>query len=289
MRDPQETLEASNARGTAYPQLTKEKIAVIGAGVAGMTVAHDLARLGYKVTVFEELEVPGGQAATGVPVYRLSRELVNLEIAAICELGVELRLDESVGSPGRTIPELREQGFKAFVIAAGMMGGRKLTVPGADAEGVILGIEFLKKANLGYPIKTGDRVVVIGGGNVAMDVTRTSVRVPVMQGLSRLSKPKNYAMTDVARMLARTAKSVDVLIPESRAKMPADEYEIEEALLEGAKLHNNRFPMEVMTDENNHVTGVKTKKVISLIDAQGRFNPQLEEGSDESIRATRFL
>jgi NADPH-dependent glutamate synthase beta subunit-like oxidoreductase/ferredoxin len=289
VRDLKETLEASNARGTAYPLLTKDKIAVIGAGVAGMTVAHDLARLGYRVTVFEELEVPGGQMATGVPIYRLSRELMNLEIAAICELGVELKLNTPVGVPGRTIPDLRAEGYKAFVIGAGMMGGRKLTVPGADAEGIIIGIEFLREANLGRPPVTGDKVVVIGGGNVAMDVTRMSIRTPIYEGLSRLSKPKNYAMTDVARMLARSAKSVDVIIPESRAKMPADEYEIEEALLEGAKLHNNAMPVEVVVDENNHVAGVKVKTVISLIDAQGRFNPQLEEGSDRVIECNTVL
>ena len=290
VRDLAETLEASNARGSAYPQLTKEKIAVIGAGVAGMTVAHDLARIGYlECTVFEELGIPGGQMATGVPIYRLSRELMNLEIAAICELGVELKLNQPIGVPGYTIPELREQGFKAFVIAAGMMDGRPLTCPGADADGILIGIEFLQKMNLGEMIEVGEKVVVVGGGNVAMDVTRMSVRAPVIEGLSRLSKPKNYAMTDVARMLARSHKSVDVVIPESRAKMPADEYEIEEALIEGARLHNSRFPIEVMKDEKNHVTGIKVKTVTSLIDATGKFNPQLVEGSDEIIPCDTIL
>ncbi len=289
VRDLKSTLEASNARGSAHPLLTKDKIAIIGAGVAGMTVAHDLARLGYQVTVFEELQIPGGQMATGVPIYRLSRELMQLENAAILELGVELKLGISVGSPGYTIPELREQGFKAFVVAAGMMAGRKLTVPGADAEGILIGIEFLREVNLGRPLETGQKVVVIGGGNVAMDVTRTAVRAPVMPGLSRLSKPKNYAMTDVARLLARTAKSVDVIIPESRAKMPADEYEIEEALLEGAVLHNNRMPVEVLKDENNHVKGVVAKRVKSLIDAQGRFNPQLDDDDVLTIDCDTIL
>ena len=123
LRNLHRSLEYSNARGSAYPTLDKEKIAVIGGGVAGMAVAHDLARLGYRVTVFEELETPGGQMATGVPIYRLSRELMNLEIAAICELGVELKLGVSVGKDV-TIPELRAQGYKAFVVAAGFMQGR---------------------------------------------------------------------------------------------------------------------------------------------------------------------
>jgi formate hydrogenlyase subunit 6/NADH:ubiquinone oxidoreductase subunit I len=120
---------------------------------------------------------------------------------------------------------------------------------------------------------------VIGGGNVAMDVVRTAMRTPVMPGLSNLAKPKNYAMTDIARTLAATAKTIDCLVPESRAQMNADEYEIEEAILEGVRLHTSRWPVEVLGDE--HVTGVKTKKVKSLVDAQGRFNPQLIEGSEE--------
>src|ERR1700722_13154177 len=131
--DLKTTLAESNARGSINPKLNKDKVAVIGGGAGGMTAAHDLARLGYRVTVFEELEVPGGMMSTGVPIYRLSRELMQLECSAILELGVELKLGISIGSPGYTIPELREQGYKAFVIAAGMMAGRRLTVPGNDA------------------------------------------------------------------------------------------------------------------------------------------------------------
>ncbi len=274
------SLEYSNARGSAFPTIDKEKIAVIGGGAAGMTAAHDLARLGYAVTVFEELETAGGQMATGVPIYRLSRELMNLEIAAICELGVELKLGVSVGKDV-TIPELREQGYKAFVIAAGFMLGRPLTIPGADKEGVHIGIDLLKQVNLAKPYTVGERCVVIGGGNVAMDVVRMTVRTPVIQGLSNLAKPKNYAMTDIARSLALTAKSVDCIFGESRAQMNADEYEIEEAVLEGVRLHSQRLPIEIIG--NGHVTGVVTKKVKSLIDAQGRFNPQYLEGSEETF------
>ncbi len=274
------SLEYSNARGSAFPTIDKEKIAVIGAGAAGMTAAHDLARLGYAVTVFEELETAGGQMATGVPIYRLSRELMNLEIAAICELGVDLKLGVSVGKDV-TIPELREQGYKAFVIAAGFMLGRPLTIPGADKEGVHIGIDLLKQVNLSKPYTVGERCVVIGGGNVAMDVVRMTVRTPVIQGLSNLAKPKNYAMTDIARSLALTAKSVDCIFGESRAQMNADEYEIEEAVLEGVHLHPQRLPIEILG--NGHVSGVLTKKVKSLIDAQGRFNPQYIEGSEETF------
>ncbi len=148
MSNLHQSLEYSNARGSAYPMLDKEKIAVIGAGVAGMTAAHDLARLGYRVTVFEELPIPGGQMATGVPIYRLSRELMNLEIAAICELGVDLRLGVSVGKDV-TIPQLREEGYKAFIIAAGFMVGRPLTIPGADKKGVHIGVDLLQRGQSG--------------------------------------------------------------------------------------------------------------------------------------------
>jgi formate dehydrogenase beta subunit len=278
LRDVRKSLTYSNARGSAFPTINREKIAVIGGGAAGMTAAHDLARIGYQVTVFEELETPGGQMATGVPVYRLSRELMNLEIAAICELGVDLKLGVSVGKDV-TIPELREQGYKAFIIAAGFMSGRPLAIPGSDKKGVHIGINLLKAVNLGQEYTVGERCVVIGGGNVAMDVVRMTVRTPVIKGLSNLAKPKNYAMTDLARTLALTAKTVDCIFGESRAQMNADEYEIEEAVLEGVHLHPQRLPIEIMGDDA--VTGVKTKKVKSLIDAQGRFNPQYVEDSEE--------
>lgn len=278
LKDLSRSLEYSNARGSSKPVLNREKIAVVGGGVAGMTVAHDLARIGYRVTVFEELDTPGGQMAVGVPIYRLSRELMNLEIAAICELGVDLRLGVSVGRDV-TIPQLREEGYKAFVIAAGYMDGRPLTIPGVDKKGVHIGIELLKQVNRGKPYTVGERCVVIGGGNVAMDVVRTTVRTPVMEGLSKLGKPKNYAMTDIARSLAMTAKTVDCIFGESRAQMNADEYEIEEAVLEGVTLYPQRLPIEILGEDS--VTGVKTQKVKSLIDAQGRFNPQYVEGSEE--------
>jgi len=278
LSDLKHSLAASNARGSSSPILDKEKIAVVGGGVAGMTVAHDLARLGYRVTVFEELPVPGGQMATGVPIYRLSRELMNLEIAAICELGVDLKLGVSIGKD-ITIPQLREQGYKAIVIAAGFMSGRPLPIPGSDKKGVHIGINLLREVNLGKPYFVGEKCVVIGGGNVAMDVVRMTVRTKVHEGMSNLAKPKNYAMTDIARVLAATAKSIDCIFGESRAQMNADEYEIEEAVLEGVRLYPQTMPIEILGDDK--VTGILTRKVRSLVDSTGRFNPQYIEGSDK--------
>ena len=279
LKDLKKTLSFSNARGSSTPICDREKIAVIGGGVAGMTAAHDLARIGYQVTVFEELETPGGQMAVGVPTYRLSRELMNLEIAAICELGVDLRLNVSVGKDV-TIPQLREQGYKAIIIATGLMDGRPLTVPGRELKGVHIGIDLLKAVNRNLPYFVGERCVVIGGGNVAMDVVRMTVRTPVIEGLTKLSKPKNYAMTDVARQLAKTAKTVDCIFGESRAQMPAEEYEVEEAVLEGVRIYPQTWPIEILGDENGNVRGVLTKKISSLLDSTGKFNPQIIEGTD---------
>ncbi len=154
----------------------REKVAVVGSGVAGLTVAHDLARAGYKVTVFEASSVPGGMLTHGVPTYRLPRELVMAEIEAILSLGVELRLDTRVGTPGHTLADLQAQGFSAFYLGAGLQGSRRLDVPGGDLPGVIHGLEFLKLANLGQAVDIGPRVVVVGGGNVAFDVARMAAR-----------------------------------------------------------------------------------------------------------------
>jgi NADPH-dependent glutamate synthase beta subunit-like oxidoreductase/ferredoxin len=291
LKDLRKTLEASNARGSAYPILDKDKIAIIGGGVAGMAVAHDLARLGYRCTVFEELEVAGGQMATGVPLYRLSRELMSLEIEAICELGVELKLGVSVGKDV-TIPQLREQGYKAFVVAAGFMAGRPLIgadgkpLPGSDKKGVHIGVDLLREVNLGHPYFVGERCIVVGGGNVAMDVVRTTLRTPVKQGLSSLGKSRDFVMTDVARTLAQTAKSIDCIFGESRAELIADPYEIEEALLEGVKMHPRTLPIEIMGDD--HVTGVKVKRISALM-VDGRFNPQWIEGSEEIMECDSVM
>ena len=152
-----------------------ERIAVIGAGVSGLTVAHDLARVGYKVTVFEANAEPGGMMTVGVPVFRLPRELVRHEIQAILSLGVDLRCNMRLGRDF-TIDSLRKDGYRAIFLGIGLPKGRKLAIPNADAEGVYDGMEFLKAFNEGTPMPLGRRVVVIGGGNVAYDVARSALR-----------------------------------------------------------------------------------------------------------------
>src|SRR5689334_6338706 len=185
-----------------------EKIAVVGAGVSGLTVAHDLTRIGYKVTVFEANPEPGGMLTVGVPVFRLPRELVRHEINSILSLGVELNCNQRLGRDF-TISSLRRDGFAAIFLGIGLPKGRKLSLPGGDTPGVIDGMDFLRAFNSGKPLPLGRRVVVVGGGNVAYDVARSAVR------------PAHDEMMayDVARSALRLSgdKEVHVVCLESRA------------------------------------------------------------------------
>jgi len=260
-----------------------EKIAVIGSGVGGLTVAHDLARAGYQVTVFESNPVPGGMLMLGVPLYRLPRELVKAEIDAILSLGVELRLSARVGSPGLTISDLRKQGYKAFFIGAGLQGSRRLKIPGAELPGVVNGLEFLKLVNLGQKIDIGPRVLVIGGGNVAFDVARSALR-------NDASESEDFRVTaDVARTAARRAGVTEVHIAclESREEMPADAVEIEEGLHEGLRLHTSLGPRAVLG--NGKVAGVEFVSCLSVFDSERRFNPKFDETAKETIEVDTVI
>jgi formate dehydrogenase beta subunit len=260
-----------------------EKIAVIGSGVGGLTVAHDLARAGYKVTVFEANPVPGGMLTLGVPLYRLPRELVKAEIDAILSLGVELRLNARVGSPGLTISDLRAQGYKAFFIGAGLQGSRRLKIPGADLPGVVNGLEFLKLVNLGEKIDIGPRVLVIGGGNVAFDVARSALR-------NDANESEDFRVTaDVARTAARRAGVTEVHVAclESRDEMPADRVEIEEGLHEGLQLHPALGPRAILGD--GKVSGVEFVSCLSVFDSEKRFNPKFDESMKETIEVDTVI
>ncbi len=261
----------------------EEKIAVIGSGVGGLTVAHDLARAGYKVTVFESDPVPGGMLMLGVPLYRLPRDLVKAEIDAILSLGVELRLSARVGSPGLTISDLRAKGYKAFFVGAGLQGSRRLKIPGADLPGVVNGLEFLKLVNLGQKIEIGPRVLVIGGGNVAFDVARSALR-------SDANESEDFRVTaDVARTAARRAGVTEVHVAclESRDEMPADAVEIEEGLHEGLRLHPALGPRAILG--TGKVTGVEFVSCLSVFDTERRFNPKFDETAKETIEVDTVI
>jgi NADPH-dependent glutamate synthase beta subunit-like oxidoreductase len=277
------TLAFSTARRDKSNPKAGTRIAVIGAGVGGMTAAHDLALLGYRVTVFESFSAPGGMLMTGVPLYRLPRELVQMEMNAILQLGIELRCHTEIGRD-ITVNQLRQQGYAAVLIAAGLQASRRLNIEGSDLDGVLHGIEFLKQVNTGREVKIGERVVVIGGGNVAFDVARSAVRSP-----SKADAEDFYEAADAARMALRGgAREVHLVCLESLQEMPADEVEITEGVEEGMQLHTLRGPDKII-GHNGRVTGLATKKVIRVFDENGRFNPSFAAEPGETINADTII
>jgi NADPH-dependent glutamate synthase beta subunit-like oxidoreductase/ferredoxin len=258
----------------AYP----EKIAVVGAGVSGLTVAHDLVRAGYRVTLFEAEAEPGGMLTVGVPIFRLPRELVRHEINAILSLGVDLQCNQRLGRDF-TIASLRAEGYAAIFLGIGLPKGRKLPLPGADNENVLDGMDFLRAFNSGKPAPLGKRIVVIGGGNVAYDVARSAVR------------PHDEQVAyDVARSALRLSadKEVHVVCLEGREEMPADDIEVHEGAEEGIRLHNQRGPREVLV-KDGCVTALRTVHCTAVFDASGRFNPTYDENHIEDIQADSVI
>ncbi|MCC6588511.1 MAG: FAD-dependent oxidoreductase [Bryobacterales bacterium] len=278
--------EAGNQRMLPPNRGDYEKIAVVGGGVSGLTVAHDLQQIGYKVTVFEAHSEPGGMLMVGVPVFRLPRDLVKHEINAICSLGVNLKVNMQLGRDF-TIADLRRQGYKAIFLGIGLPKGRKLSIPNAEAEGVYDGMDFLRAFNQGKPLPLGKRIVVIGGGNVAYDVARSAVRPAELlkktEALAEMERGEQVAY-DVARSALRLSgdKEVHVVCLESREEMPADEIEVHEGGEEGIRLHNRRGPREVLV-EDGKVVGLRTVSCTSVFNAEGRFSPTFDEAVIEDI------
>ncbi|WP_200898550.1 FAD-dependent oxidoreductase [Gottschalkia purinilytica] len=238
-----------------------KKIGVIGAGPSGLSCAYYLAIDGYKVTVFEKQNELGGMLTLGIPSFRLEKDVINAEIDILKELDVEFKTGIEVGKDV-TINDLRSQGYEAFYLAIGAQAGRKLGIEGEDAQGVISGIDFLRNVNLGDNSKLKGNVVVIGGGNVAIDVARTAVRVD--------------------------ASKIDMFCLESREEMPALEEEIDEALSEGITINNSWGPKSIIT-ENGRVVGVEFKKCISVFNKNGKFNPQYDENHTIIVDADYVL
>ena len=239
----------------------EEKIAIIGAGPAGLSCAYYLAEKGYKPTVFEKNEKPGGMLRYGVPSFKLEKDVIDAEIDIIRQLGVEIKCGVEVGRDV-TLDELRSQGYKAFYIAIGCQGGRKANIPGEDAEGVMTAVDFLRTVggDESYPVQ--GKAVVVGGGNVAIDVARTAVRCG--------------------------AESVKMFCLEPRDKMPASEEEIEDAAADGVTLDCGWGPKELRV-ENGKVTGVVFKKCVSVWDAEGRFNPAYDENDTMTVDCDRVF
>ena len=277
------------------PKVTHaERVAVIGSGPAGLAAAHDLALLGYAVTIFEAAQVPGGMLHLGIPEYRLPRDVVQAQVREILALGPELRLNSRLGD--FSLSDLRREGFQAILLAIGLHRSRDLILPGRDLDGVITGTDFLLNVNLGYQFSIGKRVAVIGGGNVAMDVARTALRQQQRQTLDALSssvlpdqltEPERDVvmkeLMDVTRTAMRLgAREVHMVCLESREEMPAFEEEIDEAELEGLKIHASRGPKRFV-GEDNKLAGLETVHCTSVFDAQHRFSPVFAPGTESVL------
>ena len=272
-----------------------EKVAIIGSGPAGMSAAHDLALLGYPVTVFEAAAVPGGMMHLGIPEYRLPRDVLQAQIREILDLGPELRLNTRLGRDF-TLEDLRQQGYQAVLLAFGLHRSRDLSLPGNDLDGVVKGIDFLLNVNLGYRFQIGKRVVVIGGGNVAIDVARSAMREQQQKLVTDIaglvlpdqlnSSEMDVAMKefmDVSRQALRMgAHEVHLVCLESREEMPASEEEIAEGLLEGVKIQPSLGPKQFV-GKNGKLTGLQVIRCTSVFDEQGRFNPRFAEGTETVI------
>ena len=230
-----------------------DRVAIIGSGPAGLACAYHLALKGYRPTIFEALPKAGGMLRVGIPDYRLPKDILDREIDNILRLGVELKTDTALGRDF-TLDELLEEGYKAVFLGIGCHVGKPLGIPGEDAEGVIQGVEFLRRANLKEPLTVGKRLAVIGGGNVAIDVACTARRL---------------------------GSEVTIVYRRSREEMPAFAHEVEQATCEGVEIVYLAAPLKTVTGKDGKVTGLICQKMeLGEADASGRRRPVPIEGAE---------
>jgi homotetrameric NADPH-dependent glutamate synthase len=242
---------------TPVERTRDEKVAIIGAGPAGLTAAYDLVQLGYGVTVFEALPVAGGMLTVGIPAYRLPRDVLQAEIEYIERAGVEIRTNTPIGEEV-TLDDLRQE-YDAIFISVGAHKSQKLAVLGEDLEGVLSGVSLLRDLNLGKEVKLGGKVAVIGGGNVAVDAARSALRLG--------------------------AEKVSILYRRSRAEMPANEWEIEDAEEEGVEIHYLAAPTRIL-GRKGKVVGLECIRMeLGEPDESGRRRPIPVEGSEFTVEA----
>lgn len=249
------SLEMSYARGSTNPKSNGLKVACIGAGVGSLTCAHDLLRLGYAVDIYEMMKLPGGMLPYGVPSYRLKKDIVANECYAIEYLGARFFCNMKVGRD-ISMTEL-DQKYDAIFLGVGLWKSRDLPIEGADAPDIIRGIEYLRLRCLDEKWNIGEHVVVIGGGNVAYDVGRSSVR--------------------------NKAKTVTMVCLESRDEQTADEFEIEDGIEEGIRMINRVSPKAIIRDADGKVTGLVVQRISRLFDHNGKFSPQLVPDTEFTI------
>jgi len=272
----------------------KESIGIVGGGPAGLAAAHDLRLHGYQVTVYEATEILGGMMVLGIPEYRLDRSLVQAEIDGIIGLGVDVQFDTKLGVDV-TLDELRQR-HDGVMLALGATLGRGLDIPGHEADGVLRAIEFLINVNRGFKAEVGEKVVVIGGGNVAMDAARTALRAAEYDGNGATAESPDIVddtdlseAMDVARTAARAgAKEITIVALESPEEMPAASFEIEEAEIEGIEFLHRLGPHHIEV-ENGSVTGLTTVKVLSVFDEDGRFSPTFDLDIKHTIEADTVI
>ena len=281
----QEWMKIAAPVGSDLPQ----SIGVVGGGPAGLSAAHDLRRHGYQVTVYEATGILGGMMFLGIPEYRLDRDLLAAEIQAILDLGVEVELNTKLGTDV-TLEQLQTR-HDAVFLAIGATLGRGLDMPGHDADGVFKAIEFLINLNQGFTVDVGERVVVIGGGDVAMDAARSALRATAYEEArtdseSDIESDERASMTealDAARSAVRAgAQSISIFSLESEEEMPASPFEIEEAVHEGISFHHRRGPAKILV-KDGRVVGLETIKVLSVFNEEGRFAPEFDQADREII------
>ncbi len=268
--------------------VTNKKIAVIGSGPTGLSAAHDLALMGYSVTVFEATNVPGGMLRHGIPEYRLARILIDKEVDKIKRLGVEIQyntpLTEKFG-----IKQLRAQGFESVFISVGTQKGRDLNIEGSNLDGVIKAIDYLLNVNNGYRVSLGKKVLVIGGGFVAFDAARTALRDTIEPDTTTI-----HEAVDAARVARRSgAEEVHIASLESFAEMPVlrssqGHEEFEEAKREGVVFHPQRGPKRFV-GENGKLSHVEFIGVKRTYDEHGKFNPVFDESMIERFDADTVI
>ncbi|MFN8095239.1 MAG: FAD-dependent oxidoreductase [Vicinamibacteria bacterium] len=261
----------------------KRRVAVIGAGPAGLSAAHDLALLGYDVTVFEASSEPGGMMRFGIPEYRLPRTLIHEEVRKILSLGVTLRTGVAL-TPSRGLAALRAEGFEAVFLSVGVASGRDLQVPGVEKDGVVKAVDYLLNVNRGYRMNLGRHVVVIGGGFVAFDAARTALRLGREEEAAELAGETDARMKeafDSARAALRGgATEVTIVSLESFSEMPVlqttqGHEEFEEAKREGVAFLPRRGPSRFLGE--GRLQQVELRAVVSVFDATGRFAPRYDD------------
>lgn len=280
------------------PPATLGSVGIVGGGPAGLSAAYELRLAGHAVTIYEAADRLGGMMVLGIPEYRLARELINREIAAVIELGIDVKLAFRVGRDA-TIDELLSR-HESLFLSVGTGRGRDLDLPGRELDGVLSAIEFLLNVNKGFHVDLGKRVVVVGGGNVAFDAARSALRAAAggapsgadaasVAGTSDDARRGMVTTLDVARAAARAGVTdVTVIALESPDEIPADAEEIAEAASEGITIRYRKGPHRFVGDAG-HVTGLETIDVVSVFDADHRFNPTFLPGTEAVLETDTII